>query len=173
MNTAKKRLIDFLSFLKIGQNAFEKKVGIANGYISHNKGSIGSEIISKISESYPELNMDWLLTGKGNMINGDNNKIYTSSGDNNMGLVGDNSGTYVAVADPGAKKIIDGNRVEITREVYAEERLLQEVNRLKTEIEGLKSTLNEKDKLLDEKDRTIDTLNRMIELLSDKKNDSL
>jgi hypothetical protein len=95
-------------------------------------------------------------------------RIHTSSGANNMGLVGDNSGTYVAVADPAAKKIIEGNRIEITREVYAEERLLQEVNRLKTEIEGLKSTLKSKEETIMEKDRTIDALNRMIELLSDK-----
>jgi hypothetical protein len=68
MNTAKKRLLEFLSHLNIGQNAFEKKVSISNGYISHNKGSIGSEIVSKISEQYPELNTNWLLTGKGEML---------------------------------------------------------------------------------------------------------
>jgi hypothetical protein len=86
MNTAKKRLLEFLAYLDIGQNAFEKKVGIANGYISHNKGSIGSEIISKISEQYPELNIDWLLNGKGTMVVNEQ-KSENNSG---VGIIGNN-----------------------------------------------------------------------------------
>jgi len=68
MKTSKDRLLKFLTYLDIGQNAFEKKVGISNGYVSHNKGSFGSSIISKISKTYPELNTVWLLTGKGEML---------------------------------------------------------------------------------------------------------
>ena len=44
---AKNRLIEFLQYLGIGQTAFEEKVGISRSYISHNKGSIGTEIIKK------------------------------------------------------------------------------------------------------------------------------
>ena len=65
---AKERLIEFLVYLEIGQNAFEKKTGISNGYISHIKNSIGSNIIKKISEVYPELDTNWLLTGNGSML---------------------------------------------------------------------------------------------------------
>ena len=68
MKTTKDRLLDFLSFLKIGQNAFEKKCGISNAYISNCKGTIGSSTIAKISHIYPELNIDWLISGKGNML---------------------------------------------------------------------------------------------------------
>ena len=70
--TAKDRLIEFLDSEKIGQNAFEKKAGIANGYISHNKGSIGTKIISKIAIAYPDLNTAWLLTGEGEMLKSGN-----------------------------------------------------------------------------------------------------
>jgi len=72
MKSTKKRLLEFLTYLDIGQNAFEKKAGIANGYISHNKGSIGSETISKISNAYPELNTEWLLFGIGDMLKSNN-----------------------------------------------------------------------------------------------------
>jgi len=68
MTTTKSRLIDFLSYLGMGQNAFEKKVGISNGYINNVKNSIGSEIISKISAAYPELDTSWLLSGEGEML---------------------------------------------------------------------------------------------------------
>lgn len=71
---AKDRLLEFLKYLNIGQGAFEKKVGISNGYISKIKESIGSNHINKISSIYPELNITWLLNGEGEMLN-------TSSGD--------------------------------------------------------------------------------------------
>jgi hypothetical protein len=66
--TAKERILQFLKHKKVGQNAFEQKVGIANGYISHNKGSLGSDIIAKIANAYPELNVCWLVIGKGEML---------------------------------------------------------------------------------------------------------
>jgi hypothetical protein len=79
-------LIFFLKFLKIGQNAFEEKVGISRGYISNNKGSIGTDILLKISTAYPELNLYWLIKGEGEMIQinnvGYNSSIVRLSNDN-------------------------------------------------------------------------------------------
>lgn len=68
--TAKDRLIQFLAHEGIGQNVFERKVGIANGYISHSKGSIGSKIVDKIASACPNLNAEWLMTGIGEMLKG-------------------------------------------------------------------------------------------------------
>lgn len=57
----KNRLLNFLDHLGIGQGAFEKNVGISNGYVNNIKKSIGSKILLKISQKYPELNTDYLL----------------------------------------------------------------------------------------------------------------
>lgn len=68
------RLIEFQQYLKNkigGQNKFEAFVGISNGYLSRmqkQQGEIGSDVINKISETFPELNIDWLITGKGKML---------------------------------------------------------------------------------------------------------
>lgn len=67
MNT-KERLLVFLKYLKLGQNAFERKVGLSNGYIAGVGGSFGSDMLAKIKASYPELNLTWLITGQEGMI---------------------------------------------------------------------------------------------------------
>jgi len=67
MNT-KERLLSFLSYKDIGQNKFGETCGFSGSLINNSKGSIGSEIINKISIAYPELNMEWLITGKGEML---------------------------------------------------------------------------------------------------------
>ena len=64
----KNRLLQFLEHLGIGQGAFEKNVGISNGYVNNINKSIGSKILLKISQRYPELNSDWLLSGEGTML---------------------------------------------------------------------------------------------------------
>lgn len=68
---AKDRLLEFLKYLNIGQNKFEAFVGISNGYINNNKGSIGTAIITKIAAKFPELNITWLQTGEGEMLKED------------------------------------------------------------------------------------------------------
>jgi hypothetical protein len=81
--TAKERLLIYLEHLDMGQNAFEKKVGIANGYISHNKGSLGSSTLQKIAEGCPDLNMEWLIYNNGDMLKattyGNNSHAMTGS----------------------------------------------------------------------------------------------
>lgn len=64
----KERLVKFLSYKDIGQSVFEKKVGIANGYVNGIKKSIGSDILNKIAKVYPELNIEWLISGAGEML---------------------------------------------------------------------------------------------------------
>lgn len=76
---SKDRLLIFLNHLGIGQNAFEKRVGISNGYISHNKGSIGSKIMEKIVVEFPEINVNWLSVGEGEMLKSETGNIETSN----------------------------------------------------------------------------------------------
>ena len=64
----KERLIQFLAYLEIGQTKFEEKVGMSRGHINNMGENLTSKTLSKIKIAYPELNEDWLLTGKGEMI---------------------------------------------------------------------------------------------------------
>ena len=66
--TVKERLMMFLRYENIGQNAFEKRVGWSTGYINNVKSSIGADKIASLIKEYPLLNLEWLLTGEGEMI---------------------------------------------------------------------------------------------------------
>lgn len=62
------RLASFLKYKGKGQTAFEQEAGLSRGYVQKASDNMGYKIKSKISEYCPELNMDWLLTGKGDML---------------------------------------------------------------------------------------------------------
>ena len=65
------RLAMYLQFRAITPHSFERKIHLSNGYFSKqikNLGSVGSDILVKIYNSYPDLNMLWVLTGEGQMI---------------------------------------------------------------------------------------------------------
>lgn len=68
----KDRLKEFLSIQKIGRNKFEEQLGIATGYMSSKAMTITSDVIEKVTSAYPELNLDWLITGNGSMLRKNN-----------------------------------------------------------------------------------------------------
>lgn len=65
--TVRDRIKLFLQHLDIGQNSFEAKVKWSNGYINNTK-SISADKLNQVINEYPQLNLNWLITGKGEMI---------------------------------------------------------------------------------------------------------
>ncbi|MDR0605705.1 MAG: helix-turn-helix domain-containing protein [Bacteroidales bacterium] len=133
MSTTKTRLLEFLSYLDIGQNAFEKKVGISNGYISHIKGSIGSDIINKITYVYPKLNAEWLLTGEGEMLK--DVSMNNVNGNGNTSVAGNGNITNANITEmlelqKGYQEMIKTSQVQLSESQ-------SQINRLITIIEQL------------------------------------
>ena len=65
------RLNIYLQFKKISPHCFEKKIILSNGYFAkqlRNLGSVGSDILIKIHDHYKDVNILWVLTGEGSMI---------------------------------------------------------------------------------------------------------
>lgn len=69
MTTIKARLKEFATFSDLSIRSFEEKCGLNRGNISNmnEDGSIGSDKLSKIFDTFPSLNPKWLITGKGPM----------------------------------------------------------------------------------------------------------
>ena len=65
------RIVMYLQFRSINPHSFERKIHLSNGYLSKqlkNLGSVGTDILLKMHDHYPELNLLWVLTGEGDMI---------------------------------------------------------------------------------------------------------
>ncbi len=63
-----KRTKTFVKSQQITIKAFEESINASNGYINNITRSISLEKIDLIVEKYPILNIEWLLTGKGDML---------------------------------------------------------------------------------------------------------
>ena len=63
----KERFVEYLKYKSIGQTAFEASAGLSRGAISQKSGFSASSI-EKIALVCSDLSIEWLLTGKGEMI---------------------------------------------------------------------------------------------------------
>lgn len=107
-----KRIRQFVKFKGMPVKDFEAAIGRTNGYLSHTK-SPTANVIKDIVEKYPELNLYWLLTGKGEMLKAnpdgmDINRgvpywnLPVSAGRSLMDIIGANAPTGYITGLPGA-----------------------------------------------------------------------
>lgn len=68
--TVKERLIQYLIYKRMSQAAFEKQVGLSNGYVNNIVRSPSDKIIQRITqvEEFSDLNPVWLRMGVGDML---------------------------------------------------------------------------------------------------------
>lgn len=65
------RIYEYITYLGQSLNKLSIELGLSNSYFSKmlkNKGSVGSDIIENILRIHPDLNADWLITGRGSML---------------------------------------------------------------------------------------------------------
>lgn len=66
------RLMQFIEHAGLSARQFDLSIGASNGYtlrMRKNHASIGSDVIENIVKTYPQLNLIWLITGEGEMLN--------------------------------------------------------------------------------------------------------
>jgi hypothetical protein len=63
----KARILEFIDYSGISKRQFYAKTGLANGTLD--KGdNIGTDKLEKIYNTFPEINLVWLITGNGKML---------------------------------------------------------------------------------------------------------
>ena len=65
----KDRIMQFIELKGITRNKFETSCGLPVRYVSNIGKSIQSDAIKKIILTYPEINLQWLITGEGEILN--------------------------------------------------------------------------------------------------------
>ncbi len=69
---------------KMTAGAFAESIGVAQATISHILGPRNkypsTEVILRLHQRYNDINLEWLLTGNGNMSNGSDNFDSTENG---------------------------------------------------------------------------------------------
>lgn len=65
------RIKQFIDYKGIAISAFEKSIGMSNASLGKSLktgGTIGADKLGNILTAYPEINLYWLVTGKGEML---------------------------------------------------------------------------------------------------------
>lgn len=74
--------------------------------ILHNKLQVTNKLLQKIANTYPFIEVEWLLTGKGDMIKSENTTTQTFKGDNNISVSGNNNSNIHSGTDKDATNTI-------------------------------------------------------------------
>lgn len=67
MENAKQRILKYIEYQSISVNKFSLDTGLSNSFFN-NKSAITSDKLLNIFRKHPELNMDWVITGRGEML---------------------------------------------------------------------------------------------------------
>lgn len=85
----KQRIKEYLKYKGVKIIEFSATIGVSNAYISSIRRSIQPDKLARIQECYPDLNIEWLVTGRGNMLNTPQHMSLINNGTNN-GTMGNN-----------------------------------------------------------------------------------
>lgn len=84
----KERLKQYLKLKHLSIRTFEKMCGIGQSVLSKITTEVSEDTLGKI-EKYSDLNLEWLMTGNGNMIDVDRNPQIISVTGNGVQASGD------------------------------------------------------------------------------------
>lgn len=143
------RMFQYFEKQGVDISDLERKIGISIGYLKKSQqrnGSLGSNIVEKIVQNCPDLSLDWLFTGTGDMIKINAKNIQIAIGDRAQ-LAGTVKGN-VQSRDRG----LDNS----------------EANTLKEKISSLNKELSLSEDKLSLKDAIIRSKDEIIEMLKDQ-----
>jgi repressor LexA len=66
-----KRILQIIDYKGINKSIFYKNTGLSNGFLDK-VNDIGASKLELILKTYPEISMEWLLTGRGEMLKSEN-----------------------------------------------------------------------------------------------------
>jgi transcriptional regulator with XRE-family HTH domain len=63
----KERLLQYLHNCGVNNSEFGRRVGVSSAYIASIRKSVAVDILERVADEFPDLNIEWLLLGRGQM----------------------------------------------------------------------------------------------------------
>jgi transcriptional regulator with XRE-family HTH domain len=112
-NAIADRILAFMKAEEISSGALADRIGVQRSSISHilsGRNKPGFEFLRKFMAAFPEVNADWFITGRGNMLKApvqkdlfsDDQEMYSVSSEENVRETGNN----VPEATTGTEEVI-------------------------------------------------------------------
>lgn len=123
------RIKQFIDYKGIAISAFEKSIGMSNASLGKSLktgGTIGADKLENILTAYPEINLYWLVTGKGEMLT-------TESRDEVEEVRANDKSMPERLLD-----IIEGQKKQIETLLEMLKEKDEEINRLRAELDARK-----------------------------------
>lgn len=91
--TLKQRVKAYCDYKNIAITNFERKAGLSNGYFRETSNRMSDEKAMKIQRAFDDLNIDWLRTGNGEMLQQRGHTVIAGdvTGNGNNFVAGDNN----------------------------------------------------------------------------------
>lgn len=70
----KERLVEFIEYKNMNVAQFQASIGVSRAYVQNLGKTIGIPIAERIKSKYPEINLNWLHFGEGDMIESNNER---------------------------------------------------------------------------------------------------
>ena len=112
----KERVQQYCKYKNMGISRFEKLAGLSNGYFNQVTKRPSDNSLLKISKAHPDLNLAWLLTGTGPMLEPADNPIC-----GNVTRIGNISGVTnspTSVNNNGGGDNSEIRRQDTSRQLY-------------------------------------------------------
>lgn len=65
---AKDRLLAFIKHLGMKNSEFERACNLSNGFVQNTNDRIRRSSLNQIAAAFPELNVEWVINGNGEML---------------------------------------------------------------------------------------------------------
>lgn len=160
----KERISEFIKIKGISALSFEKRCGLSVGFVRKIVNTITVEKMMNILTAFPDLNANWLLTGRGNPIiqNDDVQAMVAEAGKYLRGEENSLSTFFAPIIyDSHREQVASGhgsNFGDVTIENGCPERLEHEIALLRKEIEKLNNKVESMQQTISAKDETIESL---------------
>ena len=69
------RLKEFAGYMGLSDYRFCMDAGIRRNFLSWGPPGVSARALHKIGQAFPELNLNWVATGEGDMLKADDDKI--------------------------------------------------------------------------------------------------